>query len=299
MSDGGDPDPDLDSGDPTRGPAAEAELALHLEVASTPKPGNVDREREYPDLRFEHFQAGAVGARPGLEAAAGVGVGVGRAFERAVRGMSRQSGGNTQFGALLLLAPLVRAAGTGDGPLTRERARAVVRETTVADAAAFFRAFEHVEVAVGDPPPDADDLDVRRGADAVPAVEERGLTLLEVLELGADEDGVAAEWAAGFPRAFRAGERIRDGEGPIVERAADAFLALLAGEPDSLVATRHGREVAREVRERAADLRERDAPEGDVTAFAAELVERGVNPGTTADLTAGGLFVALEGGAEV
>jgi triphosphoribosyl-dephospho-CoA synthase len=279
-----------------RSPAANGELALHLEIAGTPKPGNVDRAREYPDLRFEHFQAGAVGARPGLEAAA-AGTPVGAAFERAVRGMSRQSGGNTQFGALLLLVPLVRAAASG--PLTRERAEAVACETTVADAAAFFRAFEHVEVAVGDPPPGADDLDVRRGADAVPAVEKRGVTLLEVLELGADEDAIAAEWVAGFPRTFRAGERLREREGPIADRVADAFLALLAGEPDTLVATRHGAAVASEVRERAVDLRERGAPEEETAAFADELIERGVNPGTTADLTAGGLFVALERGAEV
>ena len=93
--------------------AENAELALLLEVSSTPKPGNVDREREYPDLRFEHFVAGAVGAREGFEGAAGGGA-VGESFRRAVAGMSEQSGGNTQFGAILLVTPLVRAAGSGD-----------------------------------------------------------------------------------------------------------------------------------------------------------------------------------------
>ncbi|MFW5974397.1 MAG: triphosphoribosyl-dephospho-CoA synthase, partial [Natrialbaceae archaeon] len=49
-----------------RSTTQNAQLALLLEVSSTPKPGNVDRKREYPDLRFEQFMAGAVGARRGL-----------------------------------------------------------------------------------------------------------------------------------------------------------------------------------------------------------------------------------------
>ena len=44
-----------------RDPAENAQLALLLEVTGTPKPGNVDRHRDYPELRFEHFAAGAVG----------------------------------------------------------------------------------------------------------------------------------------------------------------------------------------------------------------------------------------------
>ena len=36
-----------------RDPAENAQLALLLEVTGTPKPGNVDRHRDYPGLRFE------------------------------------------------------------------------------------------------------------------------------------------------------------------------------------------------------------------------------------------------------
>ena len=277
-------------------PASNAELALLLEVAGTPKPGNVDRERDLADLHFEHFLAGAVGARPGIDAFADPSVDIGVAFERAVEGMSAQSGGNTQFGALLMLAPLVRAASTG--ACSRERVREVVDATTVADAAGFYRAFDHVDVFVGDPPPDAPDLDVRRGSDAVPAVRERELTLGELMADSADRDGVAAEWTNGFERTFDAASTVANGSGPLSDRGADAFLALLAAEPDTLVAEKHGRDVAREVTERARELRadeatvatDRDA----IATFAEHLVDRGVNPGTTADLTAGALFVAIE-----
>ncbi|WP_137291634.1 triphosphoribosyl-dephospho-CoA synthase [Natronorubrum halophilum] len=279
-----------------RTPAQNAELALLLEVAGTPKPGNVDRHRDLEDLRFEHFLAGAVGAQEGLELAANGGA-VGPAFERSVDGMAAQGGGNTQFGALLLLVPLIRAARED---LSQPIVESVCEETTVADAAGFYRAFDHVDVFVGEPPAEMEPLDVRRGSDAVPALEERGLTLFDVMSRSVPGDDVAREWVSGFERSFTAAERLADADGPLTERAAAVFLSLLADRPDTLVATRSGEAVAREVTKRAAELIERDALETDretVETFADDLVERGVNPGTTADITAAGLFVALERGA--
>ncbi|MBX0323618.1 triphosphoribosyl-dephospho-CoA synthase [Halomicroarcula sp. F13] len=273
-----------------RSTAQNAELALLLEVSGTPKPGNVDREREYDDLRFEHFLAGAVGARPGLDRAAD-GERVGRAFERAVDGMAGQSGGNTQFGALLVLTPLVAAASEGDP--TPEGVADVVGDTTVADAADFYRAFEHVDVAVDDPPEGLEPLDVRRGSDAIPTLEERGLTLSDVMAESADVDGVAAEWTSGFERVFDAAEGILAGEGPVADRASRAFLRLLAEEVDTFVVTRNDRETAAEVQRRAQAVLD---GEEDATELAEEFVARDVNPGTTADLVAGALFVALERG---
>lgn len=285
--------------------AQRAQLALLLEPCGTPKPGNVDRHHEYPDLRFEHFLAGAVGAHRGLSIAAGerpVGngdesiepAGVGHAFERAVAGMSRQSGGNTQFGSLLVVVPLVRAATVGD--LSPTGVGDIVAATTVADATAFYRAFEHVDVAVDDPPAGMEDLDVRHGADAIPALERRGLTLADVMERSTDRDGIAREWTGEFERTFKAGRSIESGEGPIPDRAARTFLELLAAEPDTFVATQHDTATAEAASERArAALDGEIDPEG----LAEEFVAEGINPGTTADLVAGGLYVALERGVSV
>jgi len=47
-----------------------AQLAMLLEVSASPKPGNVDREHNYPDTCFEHFVASSVAAYPVLELAA-------------------------------------------------------------------------------------------------------------------------------------------------------------------------------------------------------------------------------------
>jgi len=273
--------------------AENAELALLLEVAGTPKPGNVDRHREYPDLRFEHFLAGAVGARHGFELAAD-GERPGSAFRTAVEGMSDQRGGNTQFGAILLATPLVAAAGRGD--LSPAGASRVVSETTVADAADFYRAFETVDVAVDAPPEGMEPLDVRHGSEAVPVLEERGLTLEDVMDRSAEHDGVAREWVGGFERSFATADAITTGEGAVADRAADVFLDLLADEVDTFVAIQHDRETAERVTERA-----RAAHKGEIDPedLAEEFVAEGINPGTTADIVAAGLFVALERGLDV
>ena len=278
---------------PTRTLAQDAQLALLLEVTGTPKPGNVDRAHDHDDLRFEHFVTGAVGALSGLRLAAD-GEPVGRAFERAVAGMSQQAAGNTQFGALLVTIPLVRAAAEGD--LSPSGASAVTEATTVEDAANFYRAFEHVDVAVDDPPEGMEPLDVRRGAAAVPVLRERGLTLYDVMERSTDVDGLAREWVGGFDRTFHAAERLLDTEGPVPDRAARVFLELLADEPDTFVAINHDEATARRVSAQAAEALDGDR---DPWALADELVAEGINPGTTADLVAAGLFVALQRGLEL
>ncbi|WP_281195206.1 triphosphoribosyl-dephospho-CoA synthase [Halorubrum sp. F4] len=316
---------------PPHAPADDATLALLLEVAGTPKPGNVDRRRDLADLRFESFLGGAVGAREGLERAAR-GAAVGHAFERAVAGMAGRAGTNTQFGCLLLLVPLLRATRNGD--LSPDGLDRVARETTVDDAVAFYRAFEHVDVAVGDPPEDAETLDVRRGADAEPVLRERGLTLRDVMAASATVDEAvdggtgdrvpdrnSQEWVEGFPRTFRAAEWILADEGPLTDRAARAFLGLLAAEPDTLVETAHGPEVAREASAAARAIvpgLDHDVDDAGVDAdfildadavhaidldaaeeLASSFHDRGINPGTTADLTCAALYVALRRGASL
>ncbi len=282
-----------------RSPAENAQLALLLEVAGTPKPGNVDRHRDLSDLRFEQFLAGAVGSLAGFRLAASGGT-IGEAFRTGVQGMSNQSGGNTQFGCLLLLVPLITAATRGS--LTPDGVKTIVSETTVSDSIDFYRSFEYVDVAVDDPPTDADALDVRRGAAAAETLRSRALTLYDIMELSANPDGNrtadgnAEEWTTGFSRSFRAAEQIATDSGPILDRAARAFLSLLAEKPDTLVAIKHGRDVASNVCDRAGAVGQ---DLGAAEALAAEFVEEGINPGTTADITAAALFIALERGVEV
>jgi len=142
-----------------------AQLAMLLEVSASPKPGNVDREHDYPDTCFEHFVASSVGVYPALEQAARSRAGIGSLIKAAVyESASWQNGGNTHFGAFLLLIPLAMAAGEilagkehenclnrldpGDFENLADRAHAFVRATDCEDAVEFYRVFGAAGVRV-------------------------------------------------------------------------------------------------------------------------------------------------------
>lgn len=264
--------------------AESAELALLVEAGSMPKPGNVEPSRDFPDTSYHQFQAGAVGARSALEDAA-ADEAIGRCFRRAVKGASRHEGGNTHFGALLLLTPLVQAEAS-DGV---DSVDAVVEDTTVDDAEEFYRAFQAVEVNLGDVEPDG--LPDAGDDDAAEKVRERGLTLYQVMEGSADVDDVASEWVNGFERAFRRADdlqRLVEDGSPTSEAVASVYLEMLRTEPDSHVARIHGDHVADDVVSMANNL--------DVAALDRRLRYDDINPGATADVLSAACFVALTRG---
>ena len=135
-----------------------AQLAMILEVSATPKPGNIDRDHNYTDTRFEHFLASAVGVYPILEKAALSESGIGELIHKSVTESSKwQSGGNTHFGAFILLIPLVMAGGRCENKTClKEQVQKIVRETTVDDAVEFYMAFSKAKVKVKP----VDDLDL-------------------------------------------------------------------------------------------------------------------------------------------
>ena len=90
--------------------AAElAEFAMLLEVCAKRKPGNIDREHDYDDTRLEHFLNSAVRARKIFQNIHGMPLG--EAMYEAVRLTNGHSGGNTHFGAFILLLPLLKGKG--------------------------------------------------------------------------------------------------------------------------------------------------------------------------------------------
>lgn len=259
-------------------PAEDAQTALLLE-AGTRKPGNVGPTSDFEDTTFHQFLVGAVGARRGFEAAED-GASVGDAFVRGVRGASAHEGGNTQFGALLLLTPLVVAEARESVAAVEE----VVEGTTPEDAARFYEAFDHADVYVGDTDYDYD----VRDPEARERVVDDGVSLHEVMRESAPRDGVAREWTEGFRRSFRAASRLEEKTAGTREAVRSTYTELLREEPDTLVAERRGDKKAREVARMARELPPDEL--GD------RLSQKGINPGTTADITAAAVFVALRRG---
>src|SRR5674476_168938 len=117
--------------------AAAAQLACLLE-ASAPKPGNVSPGISFHDTRYEDFLASAAAIAPAfLDAGARP---LGATILRAIEATRRWTTANTNLGIVLLLAPLARAAHSASPAPLRDRVRAVLASTTVADAESVYAA---------------------------------------------------------------------------------------------------------------------------------------------------------------
>lgn len=272
--------------------AAAAQLACLLE-ASAPKPGNVSPGISFHDTRYEDFLASAAAIAPAFLDAGARPLGV--TILRAIEATRRWTTANTNLGIVLLLAPLARAAHSASPAPLRDRVRAVLASTTVADAESVYAAIRLAHPGgLGDVP--------AQGVASAPSV-----SLTAAMELAADRDDIAREYATAFDRTFSVGVPALE-----VARAAgldwptaivECYLALLAHSPDTLIARKIGPEAAGEVRARAASVRaaggmRTDAGRRAVAAFDLELrdARNSRNPGTSADITAAAVFVVLLNG---
>lgn len=272
-----------------------APLAMVLEVSASPKPGNVDRDHDYPDTTFEHFLSSAIGTYPVLEEAARSHSGVGALIHAAAKESLRwQRGGNTHFGAFVLLIPLLMAAGSG------RHVSDIVLGTTAEDAAEFYRAFSVADVRV-DAVPDVDLED----SESIDRILKEDIRLFDLMKLSADHDLIANEWVNGFTRTFRCADLIREkaDKMSINDAIVCTFLQMLAETPDTFIQTKFGRERSIEVSKHTSAIiagnRDLDPIKSRVHEFDRELIREKVNPGSTADIIIGGLFVALVRGLRV
>ena len=258
-------------------PAERAQLAMMLEVCAFPKPGNVDRCHDYDTTRLEHFLASTIFAFPALDRAERGNGGIGSIILDAVERTNVHSGGNTHFGAFILLVPLVMG---GDIP----GADRVVRETTVEDAVLFYEAFRKTKVRVIS----GDELDVNDPR-AVDEIRQRRMTLFDVMLYSAKNDMVAREWINGFQLTRRGADLLKThGCGP--DSIVLTFLDLLATEPDTFIIKKHGKDAAWEVMQKAQDVREGLR---DLVTFDQECIDAGINPGSIADIMIASIYIAL------
>ena len=280
--------------------AGRAYLACVLE-AGAPKPGNVAPDRPFADMRYEDFLASAEAIARPLEGAGRRPLG--ETILLAVQATTARTRANTNLGIVLLLAPLARAAiRLLEAPVPAERStrlrilrddvRRVVAETTVGDASNTYAA---IRIANPGGLGSAEEQDVKS---------EPTISLLDAMTIAADRDGVAREYATSFETTFDRGvPALLDAraDGLIMNDAiVETFLRLLAAAPDTHIVRRGGEALAR----RASQLAAESLAAGGVRSEAGRLSISAMdaslrdfrnlgNPGTTADLTAAALFVAL------
>ncbi len=268
---------------------AEATRCACLIELDALKPGNVSVHSPGHDMSVEDFVASADAIAPLLADPA---LGVGERILAAVEATWARVACNTNLGIVLLCAPLAAAALDPQGESLSQALRRVLRGLDQRDAQLAFRAIRLAAPAgLGRSP-------VHDVQQTCPQV-----TLREAMCTAEGWDRIAWQYAHDYEDVFdfavpRA--RVLNARWGSLEWAASGvYLGLLARFPDSHIERKYGTHLAGEVTARAAQLdsalirRQRpEALSGPLREFDKELKRRGINPGTTADLTVAALLAA-------
>jgi triphosphoribosyl-dephospho-CoA synthase len=264
------------------GEVAAAFRAACREEIEAPKPGNVHVFAGGHNMEAAHFLTSAEASAGPLAAP---GASVGARVLGAVAASFDAVGMNTNLGIVLLCAPLAAAAEQG-APLRPALAR-VLAGLDRNDADQVFRA-----IALANPGGlgDAPRHDVHAPAET---------SLLEAMREAAPRDRIAYQYASDFDDVFVTGlsalAAAEDAGLRAPLRAVAVYLAFLGTFPDTHIFRKFGAETAAAVQREAQELRASfHATQGDclaeLLAFDARLKARGLNPGTSADLTVATLF---------
>jgi triphosphoribosyl-dephospho-CoA synthase len=298
-----------------------AALAGLLEVSAYPKPGNIHRTRDFGGTLFEHFLAGSVAIAPsmhtiavrGFDVSAGLigwkEIELGSQMLRAVRDSQQwQRGGNVNLGIILLLAPLAAAGGAtllyNEGVKPRQLRGylpEIIDSTSTDDSVDLYRAIGMSMNlrTLGE----SEELDVLDSS-SLEEIKARGLNLRDIFSRCYHRDSICGEWVSDFKLTFEVGfpslkRRIEELE-DINKAVLDTFLEILSARPDSLIIRKRGIEYAKKVSQRAKEVLEAGGSTSsqgmkELTLLDSELQKArgGLNPGTTADLTASSIFVLL------
>lgn len=283
------------SGSWTIGRCAEAACVLE---ATAKKAGNVHPDAAFRDMHVRDFYRSAAAVRWAIDARPEASVG--ELIEAGWTATRRVVSVNTNLGILLLFAPLVVAwrrlasrgvAGEQVVALWPAELHRVLQQLNQLDADRVFRTIAAAKPGgLGQ----VDRGDVRE----VPQV-----TLLEAMEMAEGRDQIAWQYTHRFDELFRLGDWIvekRCQEEPWGSLIVDLQLTLLSRSCDSLIVRKNGLEVAEEVKWRASQvLARKESGDADWSEawidfdrwLRADVNRR--NPGTTADLIAAAVMVAL------
>lgn len=261
-------------------------LATIME-ATAPKPGNVHRGADFEDASYPDFIVAATLVGPIMDLA--VELPLGQTILSAVATTKAAVASNTNLGTILLVAPLAKVSRTV--PL-KDGVAEVLDNLTAQDSRDVYEAIRLAS------PGGLGKVDTGDVAGAAPD------DLMAAMRLAEDRDMVARQYVRGY-------SDVLDSVVPWLVRAIESGLSLsqaivrvqlelMSRFPDSLIARRRGLAVAQQAAARASAVLDCGTPGEEAFRHALSDLDFWLradghlrNPGTTADLLAAGLFVAL------
>ena len=279
--------------------AKMAQIASVLEVSGYPKPGNVHRTRDFPDMEFEDFViSGIVIGDTIREACMNVDIynpQLGRYILQAVSETDRWIKNNTNLGIVMMTTPIAVAAAISDSfEDIRQNVKLLMGNTSVDDACDLYDA---INIADAGGMGDQDEYDVASD-NAKAELRENNQTMYDVLKISAPWDMLAREMTSDMPAVFEIGypiyHELKESKSKN-EACVLTFLTILSQVPDTLISRKYGSDEALKISMMTRDLlnlkNESDFWDK-VKEFDEFLFKNKYNPGTTADLTAASIFVS-------
>lgn len=268
--------------------ATSAVLALLLEVSSTPKAGNVDREHEFEDLKFEHFLISATSALPFfLQTAKRKKI---HLIEAVVAGKKFGVNTNVHFGAFLLLFPLVAVWRSENAAAAGESATNFIKRTSHHDSLQILKAFQLCKPRVLE----TSEMSLENKK-TVSEIMMKKMNVYEWMKLAPKENLIASEILNGYPRSVEGAKFLLDSDGKANDAIVLLYHQMLASYPDTLIISKFGLEKAIEVMKLARKAVEANEF-NEFRKLDEFLLKNRLNPGTIADLTASSIYLAfLEG----
>jgi triphosphoribosyl-dephospho-CoA synthase len=261
-----------------------------LEELQAIKPGNVHAFADGHDMTVHDF---AKSAEAASEAIATQNLTLGGRIFNAVEATQNAVHCNTNLGIILLCAPLIHAyrwSACEPIPISlSEHVKSVLESTTNADSELCFKA-----ITLANP--------AGLGKRALHDVHKpANCTLLEAMHSAAETDLIARQYSNNFADIFEFGVPNHALALSRWERPAWAttyvYLSFLANYLDSHIVRKYGLAIAKTVQSEAkqhlAVFAELENPKnylGELLRWDADLKARGINPGTSADLTVASLF---------
>lgn len=252
------------------------------------KPGNVSSYAAGHDMTVNDFIKSAELSSPIL---CDPSLSVGERILESVRATVSAVGCNTNLGMLMLCAPLVKAAELGETALQSNLAH-VLDGMDTNDAIYIFEA---IRIANPGGLGNSSKYDVNKGLQA-------GTTIQQAMTEAESRDMIAKQYVTDFIDIFSLGaaciEDFAARWNSVQWAAVACYMQFLVKFPDSHVRRKFGQATADNIRINAKPIatafHESNSPEeatGMLMNFDEDLKGKGVNPGTTADLTAASLLV--------
>ena len=266
----------------------DAAMISFIAEVNALKPGNVSQFSEGHGMTVDDFVKSAKLTCPIL---CDPTLSVGERVLEGVKVTMSEVGCNTNLGLLMLFAPLLRAAELGVSSL-QSNLVIVLQGLDTKDAKCLFEAIRHANPGgLGE----SEKYDVTKKLEA-------GTTIQKAMTEAENRDLIAKQYVTDFSDIFSLGficiEDFAVRWNSVEWASVACYIRLLAEFPDSHVRRKFSLEVAEQIKIKAVPIAEafqgKDSPEdatGMLMKFDEELKLQGVNPGTSADLTAASLLV--------